>query len=145
MIELIPFEVWHAAAYDPQDDELMISPEERMRWAEMQSNLGPTWTAMDTESKVIGIGGVCDAWSGRGIAWCGLSRHAGQHMFNLTKVIRRVHDSLSFGRIEMYTEAGNDRASRWAEMLQFVLETPVPMRKFLPDGRDAMMYAKVKP
>jgi hypothetical protein len=44
----------------------------------------------------------------------------------------------------MYAEAGNPRAERWAVLLGFHLETPEPMRAFLPDGKDAMLYAKVK-
>lgn len=144
MIELVPFELWHAEAYDPQPDEQHISQEERMKWAEMQAACGPTWTVLDGAGGVVGIGGVCEAWAGRGIGWCGLSKNAGRHMVPLTKLIRRVHDALDYRRIEMYAEAGNPRAERWAVLLGFHLETPEPMRGFLPDGRDAMMYAKVK-
>ena len=143
MIELIPFELWHATAYDPQDDELSLTGEERVKWAAMQAQCGPTWTVIDG-SEIVGVGGICDAWPGRGIGWCGLSRHAGRHMIPLTRLIRRVHDSLNYRRIEMYAEAGNPRAERWAVLLGFHLETPEPMRAFLPDGKDAMLYAKVK-
>jgi len=143
VIELIPFELWHATAYDPQDDELSLTGEERVKWAAMQAQCGPTWTVIDG-SEIVGVGGICDAWPGRGIGWCGLSRHAGRHMIPLTRLIRRVHDSLNYRRIEMYAEAGNPRAERWAVLLGFHLETPEPMRAFLPDGKDAMLYAKVK-
>ena len=145
MIELAPFELWHAQAYVPQPDERHIGQDERMAFAQIQASCGPAWTAIDEDGQVVAVGGICNAWNGRGIAWCGLSADAGRHMLRLTKMILRLHDALKYRRIEMYADAGSPIAGRWAVMLGFKLETPKPMRCFLPDGRDAMLYAKVNP
>jgi hypothetical protein len=42
----------------------------------------------------------------------------------------------------MAVDAGFGAGCRWAELLGFSLETPEPMKKYLPNGRDAYLYAR---
>lgn len=144
MIRLTPMQPEHIIAFEPQEDEAGLSMEDRIQVAEAQAGYGPTWSVLAGDA-VIAVGGICDSWPGRGIAWCSLSRHTGAHLLELTRKIRAMHESLGYRRIEMFVEAGNPRAARWGALLLFKNETPAPMQNFLPDGRSAYLFARIFP
>lgn len=108
----------------------------------MTMAFGHAWTALDGEEP-IACAGVVEVWQGRAYAWALLSEHAGRHMLALTREIRSRLSRLPFRRVEMAVDAGFDAGARWALMLGFRLETPEPMRGYLPHGRSAFLFARV--
>ena len=103
---------------------------------------GQSWTALDGEEP-IACAGVVEVWEGRAYAWALLSEYAGPHMLTLTRVIRSRLASLPYRRVEMAVDAGFNAGCRWALMLGFRLETPEPMRAYLPNSRPAYLFARV--
>ena len=144
MIRLAAFEPEHMVRLDVQDAQTDVDAQTRLDIALAQASYGPAWTAFHGDD-VIAVGGICDTWAGRGIGWSGLSRHAGPHMLALTRLIRRVHESTDYRRIEMFVDPAHAAAIRWAALLKFRNETPEPMQGFLPDGRPAYLFARVFP
>lgn len=102
---------------------------------------GLSWTALDGDEPIC-CAGVVEVWEGRAYAWALLSEYAGPHLLTLTRVIRSRLASLRYRRVEMAVDAGFDAGCRWAKMLGFRLETPAPMRGYLPNGRSAWLYAR---
>jgi len=102
---------------------------------------GRAWTAM-ADGAPVACGGLVEVWTGRAYAWALLSESAGPHMLALTRAIRSGLAQSPFRRVEMAVDAGFDAGRRWAELLGFRLETPEPMRAFLPNGRDAYLFAR---
>lgn len=103
---------------------------------------GQGWTAM-ADGVPVCVGGVLEIWPGRGYVYALLDAHVGPHMLSLTRAIRFLLADLPFARIEMVVEADFTAGRRWAELLGFELETPVALRRFLPSGRDAWIYARI--
>lgn len=134
----------HVAALEPQDEQADLTLEERMHVATSQAGYGPSWAALDEAGQVLAIGGMCESWPGRAICWSGLSRHIGPRLLAVTRELRRVMDAQPYQRLETFADAGSEVAQRWARLLGFELETPTPMRRFLPDGRAAYLYGRVK-
>ena len=108
----------------------------------LSSPYGLAWSAFDGE-EVISCAGVVEVWRGRAYAWALLSENAGPHLLTLTRVIRSRLASLPYRRVEMAVDAGFDAGCRWARMLGVRLETPEPMRAYLPNARPAYLFARV--
>lgn len=104
---------------------------------------GTSWTILHRAAPIC-CGGLVELWPGRAYAWSLLSEQAGPHMLGLTRGIRSLLDEAPFARIEMAVEANFTAGRRWAELLGFVCETQAPMQKFLPSGRSAYLYARIR-
>ena len=104
------------------------------------AEFGHAWTLM-VDGVPVACAGLVSMWEGRAYAWALLAKDA--PMLTLTREIRSHLARAGFARVEMAVDAGFVAAQRWAEMLGFTLETPEPMRKFLPNGRSAYLYARV--
>lgn len=143
MIRLVEMTDAHARKIDLQPEQADLSIEERMALATAQASYGPAWAAL-AGTDVIAVGGMCVSWPTRAICWSGLSRHAGPHMLSLTRAVRALIDAQPFARVEMFVDARSAAAQRWASLLGFRNETPVPMRAFLPDGGAAYLYARTR-
>lgn len=135
MVEFRPVHLARMRAQIAQRDELE-HPEA------MTGAFGYAWTALD-DGEPMACAGVVEVWQGRAYAWALLSEHAGRHMLALTREIRFRLARLPFRRVEMAVDAGFDAGARWARMLGFRLETPEPMRGYLPHGHDAFLFARV--
>jgi len=137
---VVPFEVHHLSLIVPQ-------PAQRLGVADMaramQGPFGDAWTAT-VDGVPVAAAGVVELWPGRGHAWALLDEEASRHMLRITRAIAFALDAVPFRRVEMHVDAEFAAASRWAEMLGFVRETPQPMRAYTPDGRDCYLYARVK-
>ena len=103
---------------------------------------GTAWSAF-VDGVPIACAGVVEVWAGRAYAWALLADRAGPHLLWLTREIRFRLDSLALRRVEMAVDAGFGAGARWARMLGFVCETPEPARCYLPNGRDAWLFARV--
>lgn len=144
MITIVPMTEAHVRAIEPQEQQCGDGEAERVRIAMMQADLGPCWAALSSNGVVLAIAGVTEAWEGRGIAWSVLSRHCGPHLLALTRTVRRYLDGMDYARLEMYVDAQFAEGCRWAQMLGFELETPNPMRRFLPNGNGAYLFGRTR-
>ncbi|HEY9029647.1 MAG TPA: hypothetical protein VIP05_35490 [Burkholderiaceae bacterium] len=136
-VTLIPFEPHHLRLITPQ-------PAQEGEFQEQQgAPAGQAWTAV-VDGLPICVGGLTEIWRGRAYAWALLTVDAGPHMLGLTREIRSTLDRATFARIEMVVEKDFLAGRRWAEMLGFSLETPEALRCFLPSGRDAWIYSRIK-
>lgn len=136
-VVLVPFEQRHRDALRPQ-----AAQRHEMKDAPSRP-FGQAWAALAGDHPVC-IGGLYEIWRGRAYAWALLGEDAGPHMVSLTRAIRSELDAAPFARIEMVVEKDFAAAQRWAVMLGYQLETPVALRCFLPSGRDAWIYSRIK-
>lgn len=93
---------------------------------------------------VIAVAGLTPLLDGRrALAWSFISRDAGPHFFALTKAVIRLLDASPYVRVEAEVQTGFMPGHRWLRRLGFRMEAP-RMRKFMPDGSDASLYARVR-
>lgn len=104
---------------------------------------GEAWTAFDGERGICSAG-LLQLWPGRAYAWAVLSLHAGPYLLEITRIARFILAASTYERIEMYVDEDFEQGRRWAGMLGFRCETPEPMRKYLPSGASAYLYARVR-
>jgi hypothetical protein len=139
MISIVRFEREHAKRMCVQRQQLL---DEFGEADAMSASFGDAWTAL-LDGRPIACAGVVEVWSGRAYAWALLAEDAGPHMLAITRAIRCFLQRAPYRRIEMAVTVGFDAGRRWAEMLGFQLETPTAMRNYLPNGKDAWLYARV--
>jgi hypothetical protein len=99
------------------------------------------WAAVDGD--VLAIAGILPRWEGVGLGWAWLSRGWRKHARLITETVRIGLEDAPYHRIETGVKHGYGRGERWAEMLGFVMETPLA-RKWGPDGSDYSIWARVK-
>jgi hypothetical protein len=139
MLDIVTFERVHLALLSVQSaqlagiDQFKDSPIEAF---------GQAWTAIEN-GVPIACAGIVQIWPGRGYAWALLSEQAGRWMLQITRAVRRAMALSGLRRIEMAVDSVFEAGARWALLLGCVLETPQPMRGYLPDGRDAYLFSKV--
>lgn len=136
-VRLVPFEMTHLAVLNPQPAQAEETSEP------ITMPAGKSWSAI-ADGRPICVGGHYEIWRNRAYSWGLLSAAAGPHMLSLTRAIRSELDAAPFARIEMVVERDFRAGRRWAEMLGYTLETPEPLRCFLPSGRDAWIYSRIK-
>lgn len=132
-------------AIEPQPSQ-DLPTEARVTLVMAQAQAGPCGAVLSDAGQVLMLGGVItdEGWPHRAIGWTILSRHAGPHMRPLTRTVADWLDGLGFPRLEMYVDAQFPQGSRWARLLGFALETPLPMRHFLPNGNGAYLFGRVR-
>lgn len=142
-MRLEPLTAAHVRALCPQDAQSDLSIEDRVGLCMAQAEAGLAYAVMDGDD-VACVGGVlCDAgWPGRGVVWSIVAE--GARMHGLTRIVRVWLDGLPLPRLELYVDATFLPGCKWARLLGFELETPTPMRKFLPNGSDAYMFGRVQ-
>lgn len=101
-----------------------------------------SYSIIDGE-RILLVGGLAEYWEGRGEAWAHLNAYSKKDFVILTRHVRRYLDSLPHRRIEASVEVDFKRGRRWVKALGFTLEVE-RLRKFLPNGKDCAMYARVK-
>lgn len=100
------------------------------------------WTAIEN-GKVLGSAGLIPVWQGHTHAWALLAADCGPAgMLLLTRAILRML-KMQAGRIQTVVEADFVEGQRWMKVLGFTRETPDVMRKWYPDGSDAILYSRV--
>lgn len=137
--QLVPFEPAHIDQIDVQDAQRLTAQE---REQAMSSNFGEAWTGL-VDGVPVACAGLVELWRDRAYAWALLGRNAGPWMAAITRAVRRGLKVAPYRRIEMAVDARFHVGQRWALMLGFELETPQPLRCYLPGGQDAYLYAMV--
>lgn len=99
------------------------------------------YTAM-VDGEPIACAGFMPFWEGRAMVWSYIGAQAGSHMFAITRAVQRALDLTPYRRVEAYVDAGFEAGVRWVTLLEFEFEGT--LRAFLPDGRDQLLFARVK-
>jgi len=92
------------------------------------------------EGRIVCASGIVPTWRGSNVAWALLSAMSMRTMVELTHAVKTWLGDYD-GRLETWVDARHPGHVRWAEKLGF--EREGLMRKFLPDGGDAFLYARV--
>ncbi len=140
-VRIVPLEAWHFDAIALQDAQQVLRP--MLRTAEYRNDLlrhSIAFSAID--DTVIAIAGVALAWPGREVAWSLLSNCGPRHFISIHRAVQAFLDRRQTRRIEMSVDADHDNAGRWARLLGFKEEGL--MQAYTPDGRDAVLYARVR-
>ena len=103
---------------------------------------GELWSFLQ-DDRVIALGGAIPLTPGRAWVWALVAADAGPDMLALTRFLKIFIDELGYRRTEMYVSSAFGPGNRWAELLGFKKETPVPMPGFFPNGQAAYLYARV--
>lgn len=95
------------------------------------------------DGRVVACAGVTPLWDGRGEAWALIARDIGaKGMHELHFQAKRYLSGSALRRIEASCDATFMQAHRWLFLLGFKFEGP--LRKYTPDGRDCLRFARVK-
>lgn len=95
------------------------------------------------DGRIVACAGVVPIWDGRGELWALVARDIGKlGMRSLHYGVKRWLGSAAFRRLEAHCDAEFMQAHRWLMLLGFNYEGP--LAKFLPDGRDALRFARVR-
>ena len=135
-VSIIPFSPEHISRMDLTDEQRAVESQKDAL------GYGDAWT-VTVDGHPVACGGVMPIWDGRGYAWALMGRDSGPYMLHITRAVKRGLLIAPFRRVEMAVDATFAAGCRWAQLLGFVRETPEPLRAYLPNGRDAWLYARV--
>lgn len=97
------------------------------------------------DNEVVGIGGVVLLWEGMGEGWIILSRKVLDFRIETLKCIKKMAEQviseLKLRRLQVTIRADFPQAFKMVEAMGFIREGI--MEKYLPDGTDALLYARV--
>lgn len=133
-VEVIPFERHHARLIVPQPAQ------EAEAALQVEAPDGPAWTAV-VDGLPVACAGFVPVWVGRAYAWALLGADVGPHLLAVTRAIRCRLACSGFRRVEMAVDCEFANGRQWARMLGFECEGLA--RAYLPNGRDAWIYARV--
>ncbi|WP_322063693.1 GNAT family N-acetyltransferase [Burkholderia cenocepacia] len=92
----------------------------------------------------LGCGGFAEVWENRAQAWTLMSPAlmSPRRFRSVHRMVHAVLDDAPWRRIEMDVDAANTAGAAWVERLGFVREGV--RRKYTADGRDVILFARVK-
>lgn len=100
-----------------------------------------SFTALEGD-RVLACAGVIPLWQGRGEAWALMGSDLRRHFLCIHRATLRFLEACGLQRVEAAVDAEFCEAVEWIEMLGFKHEGP--LRKYTPDGRDCIRYARVR-
>lgn len=93
--------------------------------------------------KILACFGWVQLYPHRGSLWALLSASCGPHLVGMTRIAKRLVESLPLRRIEMEVDCEFEQGHRWARMLGFELEAE-RLRGYRMDGGDSAIYARIR-
>lgn len=102
---------------------------------------GDAWTAEREDGTIVGCAGIVMVGL-HGNAWAMLAHDAGDNFFRIHRAVKRGLEACTARRVEMHVDVDFTEGHRWARLLGF--EREGHLRCWLPDGRDVILYARVK-
>jgi len=136
-----PFQPRHLESLVLQPAQAVFSRFFDPEYGPSLQNAGPCFSALEGD-EILACSGIVKQWDNRAIAWALISGNAGNQFVRIHKAVKRFLDSTEFNRVEAYVDANFDAGHRWIQMLGFSREGY--MREFMPDGHDAVLYARLK-
>ena len=140
-MRVVPFEPLHLELLELQQSQQLFRNFFDRSYGPALQAAGPCYSVVDA-GDVLLCAGLVKQWSNRAVAWSLISEHAGRQFVRIHKSVRRFLDSADFNRVEAYVDADFQQGHRWIEMLGFQREGY--MRQFTPDGKDSILYSRVK-
>lgn len=135
-----PFKPEHLMRLDEQEMTAWLKTYVRPEHAEILA-ASPSYTGR-VGDQIIACAGVLQYWPGRGEAWAFLAKDSGKHFVAIHRAVRSFFSSFDMARIEAAVDKQFIQGQRWVELLGFDMEVACA-RKYFPNGRDAVLYAKV--
>jgi RimJ/RimL family protein N-acetyltransferase len=136
-----PFQPQHLKYLSLQPSQIAFSNFFDDEYALSLKDSGPSFTAIDKD-EVVACAGIVSQWNNRAIAWALISGMAGRNFVAIHRAVNNFLNLSDVNRIEAYVDANFDAGHRWITMLGFKSEGL--MRQFMPDGNDAVLYARLK-
>lgn len=140
-MKVIPFEPDHLKTLALQDSQTWLMPMLNPEYGESLLKAGDCFTAIEGD-EILGCAGTMKIWEGRIIAWALISGKSGAHFVGIFKAIKRYLDLNDARRIEATVDVDFKEGHRLMRLLGFEYEGL--MRKYLADGRDMCLYARVR-
>lgn len=139
---LVPFKPEHLKLLVLQDSQAWMQPMiEGPEYGAALHTAGPCYTLTDGSSVAM-CAGLVNMWENRAQAWSLMSAHAGRHMLKIARIMRGFLDLQDIRRIEAVVDADFVQGHRLIQILGF--EREGLMRAYLPDGRDTVLYSRVR-
>ena len=142
-MQIVQYQAEHLFRIDLQQSQKHLENHISKELAKGLEREYASFTGLDGD-KVIACAGIIKLWEGRCMVWSYLADDAGKYMPAIHKATKRMLDVVEFSRIEAVVDEGFVEGHRWIKMLGFELETQEPMRKYMPNGNGAYLYARVK-
>lgn len=102
---------------------------------------GIAWTA-HRGTRIVGIAGFRELFTGHAILWATLSDHVGRDHLACTRFAREQVAAAPYRRLEAFVDATNERAVAWAELVG--LEPAYTLRGYGAAGTPHILFEKVK-
>lgn len=135
---------------EPDDLERMAAVEPGMATVfeagmpgDILARAGAAYTAF-LDGKPVACAGLIAVHDSRAVAWAITSRCEKRVFARVHREIMRGLDQFPFRRIEAAVRADFTAGRRWLDRLGFACEAE-RLEAYLPDGRAAALYAKVRP
>ena len=94
------------------------------------------------DGEVIGCAGFIPMGVNRWHAWALFSNKTRHHMTQITRFARELVYNLNVPRIETNIREDFEQAKKFIELLDFVRETPLPMKNYGDDGMSYYLYSR---
>lgn len=102
-----------------------------------------SYTVEREDGVVMLCGGLLEYWNGRAETWASFNkREVRKDFLAVHHQVEKFLDESGFRRIEAAVVLGFENGHRWVKALGFRLEAPV-VRKYLPNGKDCSLYARI--
>jgi len=110
----------------------------------MSSQYGSDVFTIYDEEGVMGVVGCTPIWEGVANMWTllgeGIYREPKAFSLLTGKLIEEMFNKYRLRRADAHVKIGHDKGVEWIERFGFVREGT--MRRYLPDGSDAYLYAR---
>jgi hypothetical protein len=137
-----PWQIGDTAKIEIQDDQQYLSNIIDMnRDLTYLSEANLLWTFVQ-DTRIMAVMDLEPQWEGRAVAWALISKHIGKHFAFVHKYVDNFITCSGFRRVEATVDVGFEQGHRWMRMLGFELEGY--MRAYRPDGKDMILYSKVR-
>lgn len=142
MVKVRPYKFEDGLKLEPKEIGVKNHPDYE-KWLKMNEN-GVAFTLL-VNNEIIGCGGIRVFWDGCGEAWSILKDETPQLLFMmLLEVSKKQLDMIikkcKFRWVQTTVRADYDKGIRFVQFLGF--ERKCKMKRFLPDGSDAFLYAR---
>ncbi len=135
----------HLNGLDVQGHQISATEMVQEGEAEWLAKAGPAYTVRRPDGSMVAALGIVHLWDGRGMGWALLGADIRDVMLPLTRAVSAwLRLQNPYRRTEAFIDPTFPQGVRWAELLGFVRETPLPMPRFYPNGNSAYMYARIQ-
>lgn len=139
---IVPFKPEHLHTLNIQASQALFGPLlHDKEYGEMLLNAGPAFSGIVDNETIISAG-IIHQWHNRAVAWALVSEKAGKNFVSIHKATNKFLKLCDVKRIETFVDDGFTQGYRWMKMLGFEYEGL--MRAYSPEGRDCLLYARVK-